>query len=95
MGNEEFQGRKVFEQIRGEALHERSGVSIQIVGAGGVKTVVATGAHMNHGGNVVFHHFFVNGVPLFVAQGRRCPVTARGIWVEIDTDIAVLLDATL
>ena len=95
MRNQEFQGGEVFEQVRSEALHKSCGVGIQIVRASRVEATVAAGAHVDHGGDVVFHHFFVDGVPVFVAQGRRCPVTARRIGVQVDTHIAILFHAAL
>ena len=93
--NQKLQCGKVFEQIAGQALHEGGGVCIQIMRAGGVKTGIATGGHMDHGGQVVLHHFFVNRVPVFVAQRRAGPVAAGRIRVEVDADRAVFFDAFL
>ena len=48
---------------------------------------------MDHRGDVVLDHLFVNGVPSLVAQWRGSPVAARRIWVQVDADVAVLLHA--
>ena len=70
VGNEELQGRKVFEQVTRQALHKGGGVCIQIMRARGVEACIATGRDVHHGGYVVLHHFFVDGVPRFIAQRR-------------------------
>ena len=91
--DQKLQSWKVFEQITGQALHEGRGVSVQVMRSGGVETRVAAGAHMDHGRDVVLHHFFVDGVPVFVGEWRRSPVPPRGVWVQVDAHIAILLDA--
>ena len=93
--DQEAQRREVLEQIAGQALHEGRGVGVQIVRARGVKAGVATGADMDHGRDVVLHHLLVDRVPVAVAQGRRGPVPARRIGVEVDADVAELRDAFL
>ena len=70
MGNQKLERGEIFEQVAGQALHEGGGVSIEVMRAGGVKAAVATGAHVDHGRNVVLDHLFVDGVPSPVAQGR-------------------------
>ena len=92
MRDQELQGGEVLEQVAGQALHEGRGVGVQVVRASGVKAAVAAGRHVNHGGDVVLDHLFINGVPGLVAQRRRCPVAARWIGVQVDADVAVLLD---
>ena len=74
MGNEQLQAGEVLEQIRVKALHEGCGVGVQIVRACRVEAVVATGADMDHSRNVVLHHFFVNGIPMLIAQRWGCPM---------------------
>ena len=69
MRNQKLQCWKVLEQIGSETLHEGRCISVQIVRARGVEAAVAAGTDVNHGRDVVLNHFFVNGVPLFVAQG--------------------------
>src|SRR5574344_2264936 len=93
VGDQELQRGKVLEQIAGQALHEGGGVRSQVVRAGGVEAAVAAGGDVDHRGDVVLHHLFVDGVPARVRQRRRCPVAARRIGVQVDTDVAVLLHA--
>ena len=89
------QGGELLEQVAGQALHESRGVGVEVVRAGSVKTRVATGGHMDHGRDVVLDHLLVQRVPVFVAQGRRVPVAAARVRVEIDAHVAVLRDAFL
>ena len=91
--NKEAQRREVLEQIAGQALHEGRRVGVQVMGASGVKAGVATGTHMDHGGDVVLHHLFVERVPVPVAQRRRSPVPTRWVRVQVDADIAKFPDA--
>ena len=93
MGNQKTQRGEVLEQVAGQALHEGGGVGIQIMRTGGVKAGIATGADVNHGGNVVLHHLLVNGVPVFVTQRGRCPVATTWIRVQVDADVAIFFDA--
>ncbi len=58
--DQETQGRKLLEQIGGQALHEGRGVGIEVVRPGGVETRVAAGRHMDHGRNVVLDHLLVD-----------------------------------
>ena len=90
--NQEAQGGEVAEQIALQQLHESGGVGVQIMRAGGVEAVVAAGGNVNHGGDVVFHHFFVNRIPIFIGQRRRSPMAAGRIGVEVDADVAVFVD---
>jgi hypothetical protein len=48
---------------------------------------------VDHRGDVVLDHLFVNRIPRFVAQWWRCPVAAARVWVQVDADVAVFFDA--
>ena len=58
----------------------------------GVKAGVAAGGDVDHRGDVVFDHLFVDRVPGFVAQRGRGPVATTRVWVQVDTDVAVFFD---
>ena len=44
VGNDEFQRRKVFEQVCGDQLHERCRIAVDVVRPGGVEIRVAGAA---------------------------------------------------
>ena len=93
--DQEAQRRKLLEQVRREALHEGRRVGVQVMRAGGVKGRVAAGADVDHRRDVVLHHLLVDRVPVLVAQRGAGPVAARRIGIQVDADVAVLLDAFL
>ena len=74
-------------------LHERRGVGVDVVRAGGVEARVAARADVDHRRDVVLDHLLVDRVPVPVGQRRRRPVAARRIGVQVDRHGAVLLDA--
>ena len=91
--NQELERGEILEQVAFQQLHEGGGVGVEVMRPGGVKGRIATGADVDHGRNVVFHHLLVDGVPEFVGQRRRCPVAAARVRVQVDADVAVLLHA--
>ena len=90
--DQELERGEVLEQIALDELHEGRGVGIEVVRAGGVEARVAAGAHVDHGGHVVLHHLFVDGVPVLVGQ-RGLVQWPPGVGVQVDADGAVFLHA--
>ena len=64
--NQKAQRWEFFEQIAGQALHEGGGVGVQIMCASRVEAGVAAGGDVDHRGDVVFDHLFVDRIPGFV-----------------------------
>src|SRR3984893_9758421 len=93
MRNDQLQGRKILEQVRGDELHEGGGVAVDVVRAGGVEIRVARGADMDHCRHVELDQFFVKRIPPAVGERRRVPVAARRIGIEIAADETKLVDA--
>jgi hypothetical protein len=91
--NDEAQGGEVREQVALDELHERRGVGVEVVRAGGVEGRVDARADMDHRRDVVLHHLLVDGVPGAVGERWRGPVAARGVGVEVDRHGAELLYA--
>ena len=58
-----------------------------------MEAAIAAGRHVDHRGDVVLHHLFVDGVPALVGQRGRSPVAARWIGIQVDADVAVLFNA--
>ena len=81
------------EQVALYELHERCGVGVEVVRAGGVEGGVDAGADVDHRREVVLDQLLVERVPGTVGQRRRGPVPARRVGVEVDGDGAELLDA--
>ena len=94
VGNDESQGRKVFEELRLlDELHERRRVGIQVVRAGLVERGITGGADVDHCWHVQLDHLFVQRVPVAVGQWRFLPVTAGRVWAQVAADKAELVDA--
>ena len=93
--DDEPQLRKLLEEVRRQALHERGRVRVQVMRTGRVETRVAARAHVDHRGDVVLDERFVDRIPVPIGQRRRRPVSARRIRVQVDGDEPVLLDAAL
>ena len=91
--DDEFERRKILEQILLDQLHEGGGVAIDVVRAGGVEVRIARTADMDHGRHVELNHFFVQRIPPLVGQRRVGPVAPRWIGVEVAADEAELLHA--
>src|SRR5882757_7855159 len=62
--NNEAQLRKAAEDVTRQALHEGSGIGIQVMCAGGVKAGIAAGADMHHGWDVVLDHPLIDRKPV-------------------------------
>src|SRR5437764_8551067 len=92
MRNDETQFWKILEQFRRDELHESGRVSIDVVRSCCMEVRVAACADMNHGGHVELDHFLVKRIPMLVCQGRRSPMTARRVRIQIAANEAQLLD---
>ena len=64
--NDEAQRRKILEQVGREALHESSGVGVQVVRPRRVEARIAARAHVDHRRDVVLDHLLVDRVPVAV-----------------------------
>ena len=93
--DDELQRRKILEQVGEDELHERHGVGVEIVRAGGVHRRIAAAADVDHRRHVQLDHLFVERIPPFVGERRRVEVAARRIGIEIAADEAKLVDAAL
>jgi hypothetical protein len=91
--DDELQRREVLEEVTLDQLHERRRVGVDVVRAGRVEARVAARADVDHRRDVVLGHLLVDRVPVAVGQRRLLPVAARGVGVQVDRDVAVLLDA--
>ena len=69
-------------------LHERRGVAVDVVRAGGVEVRVARRADMDHRRHVELDHLLVERIPLAVGQRRVGPVAARRIGIQVAADEA-------
>ena len=78
-----------------DELHERRGVGVDVVRAGGVEVRVARRRHVDHRRHVELDHLLVERIPVTVGQRRRGPVTARRIGIEVAADEAELAHAAL
>ena len=78
-----------------EELHERGGVGVDVVRAGGVEVRVARRADVDHRRHVELDQLLVERIPVPVGQRRRRPVAARRIRIQIAADEAELVDAAL
>ncbi len=90
--DDEAQGGEVGEQVALQELHEGGGVGVDVVGAGGVEGRITGARNVDHRRDVEFDHLLVEGIPGPVGQGRRRPVAARGVGVEVAADEAELQD---
>src|SRR6516165_6411589 len=50
---------------------------------------------MDHGRNVVLDHLLVYRIPVAVRHWRVLPIPAGRIWVQVDADKPVFVDATV
>ena len=95
MRDDEFQGRKILEQIGGQELHEGGGVAVDVMRAGGVEVRVAGGADMHHRWHFELDHLLVERIPPPIGHRRVLPVAAGRVRVEIAADETQFLDAAL
>ena len=95
MRDKELQRRKVLEQVGRQALHERRRISVQVMRAGGVETLIAACADMDHRRDVVLDHLLIDRIPVPAGQRRRCPVPPGRIRVQVDPNEPVIPDASL
>ena len=86
---------KSLNRSRGQELHERGGVGIDVVRAGGVEIRIAGGADVHHRRHVQLDHLFVQRIPVPVGERRRVPVPAGGVGIEVAADEAQFLHAAL
>ena len=78
-----------------DELHERHGVGVEIVRAGGVLRRVAAAGDVDHRRHIQFDHLLVDRIPPLVGQRRRVEVAAGRVGVEVAADEAQFLDAAL
>jgi hypothetical protein len=95
MRNDETQIGKILEQIRGQELHERRCIGVEIMRAGGMEVGIVRRADVDHGRNVELHQLLVERIPPAIRERRVGPVPARRIRIEIAADQAERFDAAL
>ena len=78
-----------------DELHERRGVGVEVVRAGGVEGRVARRADVDHRRHVELDHLLVERIPVLVGERRVVPVAAGRVGVEVAADEAELVDAAL
>ena len=88
--DDEFERGEILEKVALNELHDGCGVGIDVVRTRGVEAGVAAGGDVDHRGDVVLNHLFVDGVPVAVGQWGAGPVATAGVGVEVDADHAVL-----
>src|SRR5229473_4787392 len=93
--NDETQIREVLEQVGSQELHERRGVGVEIVRAGGVEVRIVRGADVDHGGHIELAELFVERVPPAIGQRGVGPMSAGGIGIEVAADEAQRFHAAL
>ena len=93
--NDQLERGKILEQVGQDELHERHGVGVEIIRAGGVHGRIAAARYVDHRRHVELDHLLVERIPPFVGQRRRIEVAAGRIGIEIAADEAQLLDAAL
>ena len=93
MRNHETQRREIAEQIALDELHERRGVGVDVVRAGGVEVGIAGRRHVDHRRHVELDHLLVERIPVAVGERRRRPVAARRIRIQIAAHESELIHA--
>ena len=93
--DDELELREILEQIRQDELHERHGVGVEVVRAGGVQRRIAAAGDVDHRRHVELDHLLVERIPPLVGERRRVEVAARRIGIEVAADEAELLHAAL
>src|SRR5438128_1396626 len=78
MRDYELQARKVLEEVGGDELHERRGVAVDVVAAGGVEVRIARQADVDHRRDVELHELLIERIPPLVGQWRILPVPPDG-----------------
>ena len=91
MRDDEFDLRKIGEDIGHHEMHESGGVSAEIERAGGVHCRMAGPADMNHRRHIQIAHGLVERIPVFVAKRQILPVAARRVRVQVAADEAHFL----
>ena len=76
MRNDEFELRKVLEQVGEQDLHEHHSVAVEIIGTRGVHRRIAAARHVDHAGHVELDHFFVEREPGLIGHRRRIEIAA-------------------
>ena len=74
--NDEAQRGKIPEQIALDELHERRGVGVDVMRAGGVEIRIARGGDVDHRRDIQLDHLLVEGVPVPVGERWGCPMPA-------------------
>ena len=95
MRNHETQRREIAEQVALDELHERRGVGVDVVRAGGVEVGIAGRRHVNHRRHVELDHLLVERIPVAVGERRRRPMAARRVGIQVAADEAELVHAAL
>src|SRR5205814_6854554 len=95
MRNDEAQRREIPEQTALDELHERGGVGVDVMRAGGVEVRIARGGDVDHGRHIELDHLLVEGVPVPVGEWWGGPVSARRIGIQVAADEIQLAYAAL
>ena len=93
MGDDELERGEVGEQIPGQQLHERRGVTVDVMRPGAVEVRVAGRADMDHRRHVELGHRLIERIPGPVGDWRPGPIAAGRVRVEVAADEAELQHA--
>ena len=95
MRNDESELRKIFKEIGGDELHESGCIGIDVMRSGCMEIRIAGRADVNHRRYIKLDHFFIERIPMLVRKRRSGPVAAGRIRIQIASDKAHLVHASL